>query len=482
MKTRYDLFESTFQLHEWAMKLTRWLCLVFTILFVMMLPVFAEQCPHGYRAVLEGSGPLPGGTVRQVLHMRKIDPGGYDGQWMVFRFEQYNTWDRPMPQAINETIQDKASDGSPINGVIQGSGNVMRTVIEGKIALLIAANGRLRHFQGGVAEGQISGNQITFQWLPKPNPVLSGVITTEPDPSLQVSPDRNFHAAGPHSEDKFKPRVMTYLLTNCDQQPISYAVSSPAKWLKISPAKGTIPPKGGVEITVSLSGNLSTWDDGTYIEPIQFQNLTTGQGNTTRQAKLEVRPHRWRASLQGHEIDIKDPYWEKTTKRRIDLQFNYSFEGGFEIGKKKGKWFYQNGRITAADVTFNPIVAPPEWWNVKPPVCTNCNQVKGLVGKEIMGLLFPLDSGIPSAVKLKWGYFFPKARMWSQLKPEVACSPMPDCRNSLAYKSADIYYDSAEFHDQISAPEVPLKNGVFPYSPFKKSDRLRFTYTLKRLE
>lgn len=293
------------------MRQTRGIGALVTMLLVMMPAVLAQQCPSGYKAVLEGSGSIPGGTVRQVLHMRKIDPGGYDGQWMVFRFEQYNSSDRPMPQAINEVVTDKASDGSPINTVIQGSGNVMRTVMEGKIALLIVANNRLRHFQGGVAEGQISGNQVTLQWVPKPNPMLSGAITTGPDTSLRVSPDRNFDAAGPHSEDRFRPKAMTYLLTNCDQQPISYAVSSPAKWLEIVPAKGTISPKGRAEISVSLTGDFTAWDDGTYIEPIQFQNLSTGQGNTTRQAKLEVTPHRWQASLQGHEIDIKDPYWKR---------------------------------------------------------------------------------------------------------------------------------------------------------------------------
>jgi len=456
------------------MRLTRCLCVVFAMLFVMRLTVFAEQCPSGYRAVLEGSGPIPGGTVRQVLHMRKIDPGGYDGQWMVFRFEQYNTWDKPMPQAINETVQDKATDGSPINTVIQGSGNVVKTVMEGKIALLIAANGRLRHFQGGVAEGQISGNKVTFQWLPKPNPVLSGVITTEPDPSLQVSPDQNFHVAGPHSEDKFKPRAMTYLLTNCDQQPISYAVSSAAKWLKITPDIGTIPPKGGAKVTVSLSGDLSTWDSSTYSDPIQFQNLTTGKGNTTRQAKLEVKPHKWRVFLTGYEIDEMDPYWKITTRVRGAIRFDYKLRSEFTVSKEKGKWMYKKGIINIAEVGLSDLHEPLEVWAVKPLKCQNCYQVTSLKGTSQSGIV---DGNI---VKLYWGKMQPKVLVETQIK--IPCKPMPDCAQ---WKQR--LFASSEFFDRVNNVPLPLKHEgvVTPPKPITSPQGLwwiNYKYTLRRLE
>jgi hypothetical protein len=456
------------------MRLARCLCVVFLSSLIVVPTVLAEQCPSGYRAVLEGSGPVPGGTVRQIVHMRKIDPGGYDGQWMVFRFEQYNTWNKPMPGTINEIVKDTASDGSPITGSIQGSGNETRTVMEGKLALLVAEHGRLRHFHAGTVEGHLSGNQITLQWLPTPNPALSGVITREPDPSLRVSPDRNFHAAGPHSEDRFLPRAITYLLTNCDRQPVSYAVLTPAKWLKISPAHGTIPPGGDVTTTVSLNGDLTAWDDGTYTEPIQFQNLTSGKGNTTRQAELEVKLHRWQVLLTGFEIDEMDPYWKLTTKVRGAIRFDYKLRSEFTVARKKGKWAYKSGIITIAEVGLSNLYEPLEAWAVKPLKCQNCNKVTSLKGTSQSGIV---DGNV---VNLYWGNAKPQVLVEAQIK--MPCKPMPDCAQ---WKSR--LFVSSEFLDRLNNVPLLLKHEgvVEPPKPIKDPQGLQwinYSHTLRRIE
>jgi len=453
------------------------------LLFMVPAAAGSAPCPSGYRAVLEGSGPTPGGTMRQVLHMRKIGSGSRDGQWMVYRFEQHMTQRGAYPQSAHQTLQDKAADGSPIRTDIRMAGNKTDIVMEGKIGLLVVAKGRLRHYKGGVAEGQIVGDQVSFRWLPTPNPILSGAITNVPEPTLRVSPEGDFRPSGPHSEQKFKPGATSYSLTNCDDRPVSFTVSSKAKWLKIAPADGVIPAGGSAAVSVALAGDLANLDEGNQRESIQFTNVTTGRGSTARQAVLTVKPHRWQASVNGHELDVKDPYWKTTTGRRADLKFNFTLAGSFEIGRKKGKWVYNGGRVTAADVTYTPIMAPPEWWNFKPAVCTNCTVMKGLIGDPIHGILHPLGASPPSAVQLNWGPFWPKARMWIQLKPVVTCRPMPQCRQTSLYQEgASLYYESKVFHDQISAPEVPLRNGSQPYAPFKDAEHLRFVYTLKRLE
>ncbi|MGD9604079.1 MAG: hypothetical protein AB7V59_19870 [Gammaproteobacteria bacterium] len=443
----------------------------------------APPCPTGHRAVLEGSASNPGGVIHQVLHLRKPASPGYDGEWLVFRFEQTMTHAGGYPQNVTQTVQDKATDGTPITSVIEMTGNQTRVVMEGKIALLIAKGGRLRHHTPGMMDGTISGQQISLRWLPPPNPNLTGVITQEPDPVLRVAPESGFLSAGAHSANVFKPASAHYTLTNCDTQPITVAGTASAPWLAVSPAGGVIAPNASLAVTVALTGDFRTWDDGVYRERIDFRNVTTHRGDTYRPAELHVKPHRWQVTLTGHETDYKSASGKVRPGERLDMRFQYTLKGTFEIGRKKGKWRYQNGVATAADLQLKPLILPPDWWNVKPPYCFNCpTSFKIVAGRPLGGILHPPGDPVATAVQLSWWPFYPKARMWAQLKPHVTCTPMPQCRNSATYQGGLTEYGSDHFHQRVSAEEVPLKDGPHPYSPLKDADRMRFVYTLKRVE
>ncbi len=458
-------------------------CVFATLLSVVAAAHGAAQCPSGHRAVLEGSGVMTGGTIRQLLHLRKPASEGYDGEWTAFRFEQTTVHDRPHPQNVTQTVQDKAADGTPITTRITMVGNETRVVMEGKLARLIAAAGHFRHHQGGVAEGEIAGHQISFRWLPPPNPMLAGTITNAPDPVLRVTPETDFVSAGPHTENRFKPATATYTLTNCDDQPITYAASTTAQWIAVAPAGGAIAPQASVAVSISLTGDFKRWDEGTVRERVEFRNVTTSRGDTNRHAELRVKPHRWHVLLTGHETDYKAASGKIRPGERLDVRFQYAFQGTFEIGKKNGRWIFQNSVGTAADLKLKPIVVPDDWWNFKPPVCVKCaGWMKGLIGKPIYGILHPPGEAVPDAVQLNWGPFFPRAHMWVQMKPHVACTPLPQCKSAVIYQGTQMEYGSDVFHQRIAAPEIPLKEGPHPYSPVDDADRLRFVYTLKRLE
>jgi len=198
--------------------------------------------------------------------------------------------------------------------------------------------------------------------------------------------------------------------------------------------------------------------------------------------------------LAGYEIDLRNKAWRASGgMRRSDLRFNYNLSGVFKIGRKKGKWVYRSGKITATHLGFKPMFNPAKWWDHKPPVCTgNCGVVKARQGKKLHANLISVGGGKLHRIKFHWGSLIPRARMWSRLKSWVGCQPMPQCRQDVIYKGLSRLYTSTVFFAQIIKPAIWLQNGTSP--PFKRRNKqvsqgrahvenwLEFRYTLTRLK
>jgi hypothetical protein len=111
-----------------------------------------------------------------------------------------------------------------------------------------------------------------------------GVLAVSPGGSA----DFQGRAGGP-----FSPNRVTYTLANEGGTPVTWRVTSTARWLGISPTSGTLSPGGTVTVALSMI-NRETRNllPGIYTETVVFENLTDGSGSTTRQVNLTITTRR----------------------------------------------------------------------------------------------------------------------------------------------------------------------------------------------
>jgi hypothetical protein len=125
------------------------------------------------------------------------------------------------------------------------------------------------------------------------------VFVQPPAGTLHVSPATNIVASGTQGE-LFSPASFSYQLTSTSGS-VHYLISGIPNWLNASFTSGTVPPP----VTVTYSLNACGFSPGTYPATITFANTSDGKGNTTRTARLTVKP--------GTKDDCKDGGWQNFT-------------------------------------------------------------------------------------------------------------------------------------------------------------------------
>jgi len=150
-----------------------------------------------------------------------------------------------------------------------------------------ACGNNLSDWYGGVAVSWGLGLQ---QLLAPGNPGLMNMDTngTFTPSGLQVTPTADFVASGPVG-GPFSGDTVVYVVENTSPtDTYSYNVSSAAPWLMIANGSGSLVAGATANVTVSTSAFANGLAAGAYAETIIFTNLTDGDGNTTRDASLDV--------------------------------------------------------------------------------------------------------------------------------------------------------------------------------------------------
>jgi hypothetical protein len=110
-------------------------------------------------------------------------------------------------------------------------------------------------------------------------PIVDGLVVKGAD----------LDSEGP-SDGPFEPSSVSYTLYNIGPEPtLSYSVSTSAPWLTVNVSAGTVTFGTPVTVTVTIDqAEAALLPDGNYTAQISFVNESTGEGTTTREARLRV--------------------------------------------------------------------------------------------------------------------------------------------------------------------------------------------------
>jgi hypothetical protein len=116
---------------------------------------------------------------------------------------------------------------------------------------------------------------------------VNATLTVNPPP-LQVTPTTNFAASGPQG-GPFSPLSFSYTLSVASGS-VNYSITNVPNWLTPSSTSGTVSSSSPTTVTFTVNSNANSLTPNTYVNSINFNNTTNGQGNTTRVATLTVNP------------------------------------------------------------------------------------------------------------------------------------------------------------------------------------------------
>jgi Divergent InlB B-repeat domain/Viral BACON domain len=122
----------------------------------------------------------------------------------------------------------------------------------------------------------------------------TATLTVNP-PSLQVSPATGIAASGTHG-GPFSPSSFRYELS-ATYGSVKYSVTTPS-WLTASPKTGTV-TKSARTITFEVNSSAHSLQPNTYVDSVNFNNTTNGQGSTTRLATLTVNPKQFKITVEA---------------------------------------------------------------------------------------------------------------------------------------------------------------------------------------
>jgi len=126
-------------------------------------------------------------------------------------------------------------------------------------------------------------------------------------PLLQVTQAETLASTGPEG-GPFSPSSATYRLSNTGTGPMAWAASKNATWLTLTPAAGTIPVGGSVDVTASVNGNATTLSAAQHSDTVAFANTSNGIGNATRPASLLIGLSAYKQWLQAHGVALDTPH------------------------------------------------------------------------------------------------------------------------------------------------------------------------------
>ena len=112
-------------------------------------------------------------------------------------------------------------------------------------------------------------------------------LTVESPQSLSVTPGDGFAAAGPEG-GPFSPDRKTYTVSNPGTAPVEWSVSTTSGWLDLSSTGGTLAGGSSDTVVVSVNAQANNMAAGSHGATIQFVNVTSGNGDTTRAVSLWI--------------------------------------------------------------------------------------------------------------------------------------------------------------------------------------------------
>lgn len=142
-----------------------------TVIFLLSLPATSlaakVQCPP-YSVVLVGNSAMPGGvTYRSRLEMHKATGGGYNGKWLVDRFEQENTYPHSVENPLGPLhSEDKVQFGAGtwMKCVSDTKSNFFLSVCTDGNLYLDAVGGKIGWTATGVWIGKIAGKKMELKF------------------------------------------------------------------------------------------------------------------------------------------------------------------------------------------------------------------------------------------------------------------------------------------------------------------------------
>jgi len=175
--------------------------------------------------------------------------------------------------------------------------------------------------------------------------------------------------------------------------------------------------------------------------------------STTEQTTTTTKPEtqRWQVSISGYEIDEMNRYWRITTQVRGALRYDYNLQGEFTLRKVDGKWVFDTGKITFAEVEIKTEYQPEGSWGIQEISCPQCDRISA--GRTLGGTVTGDD------LRLSWGTFRPEVKIYARII--VPCRPMPDCAE---WKNRT--FESTEFFQNINGQLLPLVEGFTSSPPY----------------
>jgi hypothetical protein len=149
------------------------------------------------------------------------------------------------------------------------------TNVQQGISVALSADGNTAMVGGPFDNRDSSSNAIGAAW----------VFVQPPPLQLQVNPTTNIVASGIQG-GPFSPSSFSYTLSVASGR-VSYSISNVPNWLTPSSTSGTA-SSSGTTVTFRVNPNANSLTPNTYVNSINFNNTTNGQGNTTRVATLMV--------------------------------------------------------------------------------------------------------------------------------------------------------------------------------------------------
>jgi hypothetical protein len=113
-------------------------------------------------------------------------------------------------------------------------------------------------------------------------------VTQAGAPVLSVTPADGFTSSG--AGGNFNPVSKTYTLQNGGLTSLAWTAAKAQTWTTLSPSppSGTLAAGASATVTVSINSNANSLAAGSYGDTVTFQNVTNGNGNTTRPVSLTV--------------------------------------------------------------------------------------------------------------------------------------------------------------------------------------------------
>lgn len=112
--------------------------------------------------------------------------------------------------------------------------------------------------------------------------------TTTPG-MLTVLPATDFVAAG-YSSGPFTPASRAYVLTNSGGSTLTWNIGRSQVWLTCSATNGALAPNESLTVDVRFNANANHLAPGSYFDTLQFLNVSTGNGSTSRRVQLTIYP------------------------------------------------------------------------------------------------------------------------------------------------------------------------------------------------